>query len=489
MSAVLSQIPPPRLRFMGESDTSFMPVAEQLSATVLEQVGGRDVDLLDIGCGYGRLAYGLRQAGFGGSYRGLDILREHIAWLKEHFAAPDDGARFGFDFINVHNSRYNPGGLPLADVALPYAENSFDCVTAFSVFTHMEEDDVRTYLRRIRPLVRENGLWIATFFSLPDGFSLATQNPQMRYRLREQVSEHAFVHDPAEPLHVIAYREAFLRTLFAQEGWELEAHKGGSWLGDPAKGEFQDRFALRKRAAPVALAVAAPQPEPAAAPPSCNICGNQAFVPGPSGRMASSGAAPCCARCGALERHRVVRQIFLGMPIGYLDWRRGLQFSPDPAQHTAWYRSYEVSVYGGSGSLDIQAIDRPDDSYDFITLSHVLECIPDDLTAFDELQRVLAPRGLLHIGFGGAQGRALSEDFEADIDQYGNRHRYGRDVYQRFGCAAKGMGMLAVQGTDPATGVHDVAWLFVNHAPDVALLRGFLLAWDPALTILEQALP
>ncbi|HEX8609673.1 MAG TPA: class I SAM-dependent methyltransferase [Telluria sp.] len=486
-------LPPVNLRFMAETDETFLPICDHLCRTVLSHKVDLDADLLDVGCGYGRLAYGLRRAGFRGSYRGFDILQKQIDWLNRHFAQPHDTARYGFDFANVHNARYNPGGLPFEDITLPYAEASFDYVTSFSVFTHMYEDDIRLYLRRIGPLVRPDGKWIATFFSLPDDFSLATQHPAMRYRLVEQISAHAFIHNPAEPLHVIAYKESFLRRLIAEEGWTVESHHRGSWLGDPADGEFQDWFVLRRQGAPAQLpdepATAAPVPVPASVLPACNICGGLDFGPGPAGRLASTGAPPCCRSCGALERQRVVRHMFQALPVGFLDWRRSLQFSPDQAHNPAWFRSHEVSVYDGPGSLDIQAIDRADGSYDYITVSHVLECIPRDLAAFDELHRILSPHGLLHIGFGGSQLRAVTEDFDVPVDRYANLHRYGRDVYQRFGCAAKGMGMLAVQGIDPVTGAADVAHLFAKNPADIARVRAWLLAWDPALVIVDEKLP
>ncbi|UOD29589.1 class I SAM-dependent methyltransferase [Massilia violaceinigra] len=484
MSAVLNAdtndvlLPPANLRFMAESEADFLPICDHLCGNILTRKASLTADLLDVGCGYGRLAYGLRRAGFKGRYQGFDILSRQIDWLNANFAGPQDAGRYRFAFLNVHNARYNPGGLPFEDLSLPFPEASFDCATAFSVFTHMYEDDIRQYLRRVGALLREDGKWICTFFSLPDDFSLASQHPNVRYHLTEQISEHAFIHNPAEPLHVIAYHIGFLHRLFAEEGWEVEDFQRGSWLRDPGKDEFQDWFVLRRRKA---------VQEPA--PPSCNICGGGDFGPGPAGRLASTGAPPCCRQCGALERQRVVRRMFQALPVGFLDWRRSLQFSPDQAHSPAWFRSHEVSVYEGEGSLDIQAIDRPDASYDYITVSHVLECIPRDLAAFDELHRILSPRGLLHIGFGGAHTRAVTEDFAVPVDRYANLHRYGRDVYQRFGCAAKGMGMLAVQGTDPVTGAIDVAHLFAKDPADIARVRAWLLAWDPTLVIVDETLP
>lgn len=474
-------LPPPELRFMGESDELFLPMCDHLATNVLRSVAGTCFDVLDVGCGYGRLAYGLRRAGFEGTYRGFDILRRQIDWLAENFATSADDPRYRFDFINVHNARYNPVGLPFNTLTFPYAAGTFDCITAFSVFTHMYEDDIRQYLRRLAPLLREGGVCIATFFSVPETFTLAGQSDSMRYRLTEQISPHAFIHDPSQPLHVIAYREAFVRALIEAEGLEVLSHRPGAWLEDADAGEFQDWFVLRRRSSASvkeqsALSV-------------CNICGGTEFGRGPSGRLSATRIAPHCYRCGSLERQRIGRRIFQALPTGFLHWRRCLQFSPDQSSDPRWFRSYELSIYGGEGGLDIQAIDRADASYDFVTLSHVLECIPRDLGAFDELVRIIAPHGILHLSVSGALTRERSIDHARAIDPYGTLHLYGRDVYQRFGCAQKRLGMLIVEGEDPVTGVRDVMHLFTRHAPDIRRLRAWMESWDPSITIIDEVRP
>ena len=119
----------------------------------------------------------------------------------------------------------------------------------------------------------------------------------------------------------------------------------------------------------------------------------------------------------------------------------------------------------------------------------MLECIPRDLGAFDELIRVLGPNGILHLGLAGALSREKSLDHATPVDTYGTLHLYGRDVYQRFGCAQKRLGMLIVQGQDPVTGVLDVIHLFTRHAPDVKRLRAWMERWDPSFTIIEEVLP
>ncbi len=120
----------------------------------------------------------------------------------------------------------------------------------------------------------------------------------------------------------------------------------------------------------------------------CNICGGTKFEPGPNGRRTPAGEPVRCSGCYSLERHRSLHQCLIRVPPALLAWRRAIQFAPDPSLDPAWFRSYEGSQYGGENNLDLQDINRPDGSYDFISLSSVLEFVPDDRRAFAELGRI-----------------------------------------------------------------------------------------------------
>ena len=54
-----------------------------------------------------------------------------------------------------------------------------------------------------------------------------------------------------------------------------------------------------------------------------------------------------------------------------------------------------MSVWGGKNSLDIQAIDLPDGSYDWVISNHVVNFIPDDLSALREMNRVAGQDGIV----------------------------------------------------------------------------------------------
>jgi SAM-dependent methyltransferase len=220
------------------------------------------------------------------------------------------------------------------------------------------------------------------------------------------------------------------------------------------------------------------------AKPRCNICGGQEFIAGPNGRMADSGHPPCCRHCGALERQRIVRRVFQALPLGFLDWRRGLQFSTDTSLDPRWFRGYEVSIYEGANSLDIQDIARPDGSYDFVSFSHVLEFVPDDRRAFAELLRVLSPAGMIQACFSAPRARAVSEDYRTPFGPHEAWHLYGMDVAARFVGPATAVTVLAVEESDPCTGTHELVHLFFKQPADAMRVRAWLSAWSASAVAL-----
>jgi SAM-dependent methyltransferase len=217
--------------------------------------------------------------------------------------------------------------------------------------------------------------------------------------------------------------------------------------------------------------------------PRCNICGGVIFGPGPAGRMADSGMPPCCTQCGSLERHRANRSFFQCLPIGSLSWRRALQFSPDTAVESCWFQSHEVSVYGGSNSLDLQRIDRPSDSYDFVTLCHVLEFVPNDEASFDELIRILSPEGLLHIVLSKPLSRPTSMDYALATGTHQYFHLYGLDFAQRFRMSERSLHSLVMEAVDPVTAARE-AIHFVAKSPEVLEIVGMVAVANSKLKVI-----
>jgi SAM-dependent methyltransferase len=85
-------------------------------------------DILDFGCGCGRLARMFK--GFPHRYVGCDVDRRHVDWINQNL-----------DFMRAILTR------PRA--ALPFQACEFDCVISISVFTHITEEDHWAYLREL----------------------------------------------------------------------------------------------------------------------------------------------------------------------------------------------------------------------------------------------------------------------------------------------------------------------------------------------------
>lgn len=239
-------IPPQELRFMGETEQNFLPLADELTGIVLKLNGVPPKAILDIGCGYGRIAYGLRRANYQGSYTGFDILLRQIKWLQENFNSRPGHGNYGFHHFNTYNERYNPGGRALQEINLPFPKASFDCLVTLSVFTHMYEDDLIEHIRYLKTFIFPGGRWIASFFIVQSDFTLANQPPKSAYPMRKQVSPNSYIPDLAEPLRAIAYTESFLHTLFAQEGLEIVKQLPGNWQHRENQNSFQDWVVLRR---------------------------------------------------------------------------------------------------------------------------------------------------------------------------------------------------------------------------------------------------
>ncbi|HWT91255.1 MAG TPA: class I SAM-dependent methyltransferase, partial [Solirubrobacterales bacterium] len=167
-SAASLPLPPAAMRFMGESDERFLRTGDESVAELREVVGlGDEESLLDVGCGYGRLAHALlRDEAFAGTYLGLDILPAPVAWCEEELA-PRSGGRFSFRQIDVANERYRPdGGTPPEQAELGVEPCAFDVVALISVFTHLDPPAVERYLHEIAAALAPGGRAFISAFLL-----------------------------------------------------------------------------------------------------------------------------------------------------------------------------------------------------------------------------------------------------------------------------------------------------------------------------------
>lgn len=108
-----------------------------------------------------------------------------------------------------------------------------------------------------------------------------------------------------------------------------------------------------------------------------------------------------CPVCDSRPRHRLLWSYLTERTDLYSgQWKRVLHFAPEHSvakrlKALPWieYTSADLSSRLADLKFDITDIPLPDNSYDVILCSHVLEHVPDDRKAMTELHRVLKPGG------------------------------------------------------------------------------------------------
>ena len=242
-------IPPQRLRFMGEDDAKFIDTAREL-ARQLSRAGMSDTaSVLDVGCGYGRLAAGLvGQTDFRGDYVGFDILPRHVAWCSQIITAHDP--RFQFVHLDVLSERYNPSGtIPADEIRFPVPDGSIDVCSLFSVFTHMYRPAIEHYLEEIARALRPGGIAVTTWFLFDDARLPAVTSETARHQLTYVLEDGARCMNLDEPLHVIGYEQMDLTPMAARAGLVVDLVARGRWAGDQSESPdatFQDLVVFRK---------------------------------------------------------------------------------------------------------------------------------------------------------------------------------------------------------------------------------------------------
>ncbi len=200
----------------------------------------------------------------------------------------------------------------------------------------------------------------------------------------------------------------------------------------------------------------------------CPICGESFRRFRPAGSPRRAGVL--CPGCGARERDR-----FAALLLRRRDGLRGpvraggsarvrvLHIAPEPSVAAilrSWpeveYLSADIRPGRAMAVLDVTKIDRPDDAFDAIWCSHVLEHVPADRAAMKELRRVLAPGGWAAIvvpiaGKTTVEDPAISSPRERKrlFGQHDHVRRYGMDVVARLEDA--GFDVETVRPADVAT--------------------------------------
>lgn len=227
-----ARVPPKRKTFIGGGD--FIAVGDAFFGTLKRHGLTPEMDVLDVGCGQGRMARPMTEF-LKGRYEGFDIDRSGIEWCQNQYK---DAPNFTFHHANVFNARYNQAGdVAAKDFRFPFEDNSFDRIFLTSVFTHMFKDDVENYLSEIARVLRPDGKCLVTWFLL-DEVSRQSQHPVMNFAY--DVDEVSRTTVRSNPEAAIAFDLDFVKGLYDTLGLKIIGIEYGHWGRPDSSYDLQD---------------------------------------------------------------------------------------------------------------------------------------------------------------------------------------------------------------------------------------------------------
>jgi ubiquinone/menaquinone biosynthesis C-methylase UbiE len=117
---------------------------------ILITAGLRDgIDVLDFGCGSGRICRTFPERVQLKSYLGTDVVQDLLDYAKT--ITPD------YYRYQLHQ-----------ELNIPAADNTFDFAFCISVFTHLKQAEIYLYMRDIGRVLRNGGTFAFSFFELAD---------------------------------------------------------------------------------------------------------------------------------------------------------------------------------------------------------------------------------------------------------------------------------------------------------------------------------
>jgi SAM-dependent methyltransferase len=219
-------VPPRRLQFVGAGD--FVATGDEFLGHLTDLAGlTPSSDVVDIGCGIGRIARPLATYLTTGSYAGFDVDPRGIAWCAARYPSE----RFSFARADLHNARYNPAGTASArDYRFPYADDRFDVAVMTSVVTHLQAAEAEHYLAEALRVLRPGGRLLATFFLLDDDSRAALRagRTTIPFPIDTEEADMA-VADPDLPEEAVAFDERWVRARL-----DVRSIDPGTWRGRPS---------------------------------------------------------------------------------------------------------------------------------------------------------------------------------------------------------------------------------------------------------------
>lgn len=209
------------------------------------EIGIKPTDhVLDIGSGIGRTAIALTDyLDKSAKYEGFDVVHLGVKWCNSKLKK--DFPNFNFKYIPLYNDLYNDSNLKANEFTFPYEKNSFDTIFSFSVFTHMQIDEIQHYFSEIQKVLKPDGLALSTFFTY-DNASESEISNNRAFNFSYKKDGYRLMSDKIKSGNIAIHKDK-LKTMLEANNLTLVKIIDGFWKGEKKqKIEYQDIVIFKK---------------------------------------------------------------------------------------------------------------------------------------------------------------------------------------------------------------------------------------------------
>jgi len=202
--------------------------------------------ILDMGCGVGRTAIALaKYLDKDGSYDGFDVVKKGIDWCKNGLGK--DFENFNFKYVPLYNDLYNTSKLNATDFKFPYNPESFNKVFSFSLFTHMQIDEIQNYFFQIEKVLKPDGLCFSTFFLYDcDSEEYISKKAHMAFPYKKE--NYRLMNQHVKSANIAIHKDE-IKNMLRKANFQCLKIVDGFWkdkIRDFNKKEYQDIVVFKK---------------------------------------------------------------------------------------------------------------------------------------------------------------------------------------------------------------------------------------------------
>lgn len=200
-----------------------------------------DHNVLDLGCGCGRLAIPFATHLEGGTYTGVDVWRTGLDWCRRNIQSEAANLRF-IERQAANNYYFGPrdtetrNSFHLAELK----REEIDFAFAVSLFTHLQERDCRAYASELARVLKRSGCAYLTCFIIDEFFFDLVRRTGLHQAVRQEEPGCYYAYEGQD--FFAGYTFQTWTRLLEDSGLRIVGFDPGRWAEKPGALHYQDTF-------------------------------------------------------------------------------------------------------------------------------------------------------------------------------------------------------------------------------------------------------